>query len=111
MIYQSNILAELEIEVCDEPDVYVIDADSQKKVKDKLQLTSELDDWTKEDECYCMIFKRKLDNQAMSDVAFDNILKSGVPRLKLYMESRDLSILIHLINMILLQRKMLRIKL
>lgn len=75
----SNILAELEIEVCDEPDVYVIDADSQKKVKDKLQLTSELDDWTKEDECYCMIFKRKLDNQAMSDVAFDNILKSGVP--------------------------------
>lgn len=74
----SNILAELEIEVCDEPDVYVIDADSQKKVKDKLQLTSELDDWTKEDECYCMIFKRKLDNQAMSDVAFDNILKSGV---------------------------------
>ena len=25
-----------------------------------------------------MIFKRKLDNQAMSDVAFDNILKSGV---------------------------------
>lgn len=75
----SNILAELEIEVCDEPDIYVIDADSQKKVKDKLQLTSELDDWTKEDECYCMIFKRKLDNQAMSDVAFDNILKSGVP--------------------------------
>ena len=75
----SNILAELEIEVCDKPDVYVIDADSQKKVKDKLQLTSELDDWTKEDECYCMIFKRKLDNQAMSDVAFDNILKSGVP--------------------------------
>lgn len=75
----SNILAELEIEVCDEPDIYVIDVDSQKKVKDKLQLTSELDDWTKEDECYCMIFKRKLDNQAMSDVAFDNILKSGVP--------------------------------
>ncbi len=75
----SNIIDELEIEVCDEPDVYVIDADSQKKVKDKLQLTSELDDWTKEDECYCMIFKRKLDNQAMSDVAFDNILKSGVP--------------------------------
>lgn len=74
----SNILAELEIEVCDEPDIYVIDVDSQKKVKDKLQLTSELDDWTKEDECYCMIFKRKLDNQAMSDVAFDNILKSGV---------------------------------
>ena len=29
----SNILAELEIEVCDEPDVYVIDADSQKKEK------------------------------------------------------------------------------
>ena len=83
MIYQRKIvwqmLVELEIEVCDEPDVYVIDADSQKKVKDKLQLTSELDDWTKEDECYCMIFKRKLDNQAMSDVAFDNILKSGVP--------------------------------
>lgn len=75
----SNILAELEIEVCDEPDVYVIDADSQKKVKAKLQLTSELDDWTKDDECYCMIFKRKLDNQTMSDVAFDNILKSGVP--------------------------------
>lgn len=75
----SNILAELEIEVCDEPDIYVIDVDSQKKVKAKLQLTSELDDWTKEDECYCMIFKRKLDNQAMSDVAFDNILKSGVP--------------------------------
>ena len=64
----SNILAELEIEVCDKPDVYVIDADSQKKVKDKLQLTSELDDWTKEDECYCMIFKRKLDNQAMSEI-------------------------------------------
>ena len=79
----SNILAELEIEVCDEPDIYVIDVDSQKKVKAKLQLTSELDDWTKDDECYC----------------------------KLYMESRDLSILIHLINMILLQRKMLRIKL
>lgn len=75
----SNILAELEIEVCDEPDIYVIDVDSQKKVKAKLQLTSELDDWTKDDECYCMIFKRKLDNQAMSDVAFDNILKSGVP--------------------------------
>lgn len=75
----SNILAELEIEVCDEPDIYVIDVDSQKKVKAKLQLTSELDDWTKEDECYCMIFKRKLDNQTMSDVAFDNILKSGVP--------------------------------
>lgn len=75
----SNILAELEIEVCDEPDIYVIDADSQKKVKAKLQLTSELDDWTKDDECYCMIFKRKLDNQTMSDVAFDNILKSGVP--------------------------------
>lgn len=75
----SNILAELEIEVCDEPDIYVIDVDSQKKVKAKLQLTSELDDWTKDDECYCMIFKRKLDNQTMSDVAFDNILKSGVP--------------------------------
>lgn len=75
----SNILAELEIEVCDEPDIYVIDVDSQKKVKAKLQLTSELDDWTKGDECYCMIFKRKLDNQTMSDVAFDNILKSGVP--------------------------------
>lgn len=75
----SNILAELEIEVCDEPDIYVIDVDSQKKVKAKLQLTSELDDWTKDDECYCMIFKRKLYNQIMSDVAFDNILKSGVP--------------------------------
>ena len=75
----SNILAELEIEVCDEPDIYVIDVDSQKKVKAKLQLTSELDDWTKDDECSCMIFKRKLDNQTMSDVAFDNILKSGVP--------------------------------
>lgn len=75
----SNILAKLEIEVCDEPDIYVIDVDSQKKVKAKLQLTSELDDWTKDDECYCMIFKRKLDNQTMSDVAFDNILKSGVP--------------------------------
>ena len=75
----SNILAELEIEVCDEPDIYVIDVDSQKKVKAKLQLTSELDDWTKDDESYCMIFKRKLDNQTMSDVAFDNILKSGVP--------------------------------
>lgn len=75
----SNILTELEIEVCDEPDIYVIDVDSQKKVKAKLQLTSELDDWTKDDECYCMIFKRKLDNQTMSDVAFDNILKSGVP--------------------------------
>lgn len=75
----SKILAELEIEVCDEPDIYVIDVDSQKKVKAKLQLTSELDDWTKDDECYCMIFKRKLDNQTMSDVAFDNILKSGVP--------------------------------
>lgn len=75
----SNIFAELEIEVCDEPDIYVIDVDSQKKVKAKLQLTSELDDWTKDDECYCMIFKRKLDNQTMSDVAFDNILKSGVP--------------------------------
>lgn len=75
----SNILAELEIEVCDEPDIYVIDVDSQKKVKAKLQLTSELVDWTKDDECYCMIFKRKLDNQTMSDVAFDNILKSGVP--------------------------------
>lgn len=75
----SNILAELEIEVWDEPDIYVIDVDSQKKVKAKLQLTSELDDWTKDDECYCMIFKRKLDNQTMSDVAFDNILKSGVP--------------------------------
>ena len=75
----SNILAELEIEVCDEPDIYVIDVDSQKKVKAKLQLTSELDDWTKDDECYCMIFKRQLDNQTMSDVAFDNILKSGVP--------------------------------
>lgn len=75
----SNILAELEIEVCDELDIYVIDVDSQKKVKAKLQLTSELDDWTKDDECYCMIFKRKLDNQTMSDVAFDNILKSGVP--------------------------------
>lgn len=75
----SNILAELEIEVCDEPDIYVIDVDSQKKVKAKLQLTSELDDRTKDDECYCMIFKRKLDNQTMSDVAFDNILKSGVP--------------------------------
>ncbi len=75
----SNILAELEIEVCDEPDIYVIDVDSQKKVKAKLQLTSELDDWTKDDECYCMIFKSKLDNQTMSDVAFDNILKSGVP--------------------------------
>ena len=75
----SNILAELEIKVCDEPDIYVIDVDSQKKVKAKLQLTSELDDWTKDDECYCMIFKRKLDNQTMSDVAFDNILKSGVP--------------------------------
>lgn len=75
----SNILAELEIEVCDEPDIYVIDVDSQKKVKAKLQLTSELDDWTKDDECYCMIFKRKFDNQTMSDVAFDNILKSGVP--------------------------------
>lgn len=75
----SNILAELEIEVCDEPDIYVIDVDSQKKVKAKLQLTSELDDWTKDDECYCMIFKIKLDNQTMSDVAFDNILKSGVP--------------------------------
>lgn len=75
----SNILAELEIEVCDEPDIYVIDVDSQKKVKAKLQLTSELDDWTKDDECYCMTFKRKLDNQTMSDVAFDNILKSGVP--------------------------------
>ena len=75
----SNILAELEIEVCDEPDIYVIDVDSQKKVKAKLQLTSELDDWTKDDECYSMIFKRKLDNQTMSDVAFDNILKSGVP--------------------------------
>lgn len=75
----SNILAELEIEVCDEPDIYVIDVDSQKKVKAKLQLTSELDGWTKDDECYCMIFKRKLDNQTMSDVAFDNILKSGVP--------------------------------
>lgn len=75
----GNILAELEIEVCDEPDIYVIDVDSQKKVKAKLQLTSELDDWTKDDECYCMIFKRKLDNQTMSDVAFDNILKSGVP--------------------------------
>lgn len=75
----SNILAELEIEVCDESDIYVIDVDSQKKVKAKLQLTSELDDWTKDDECYCMIFKRKLDNQTMSDVAFDNILKSGVP--------------------------------
>lgn len=75
----SNILAELEIEVCDEPDIYVIDVDSQKKVKAKLQLISELDDWTKDDECYCMIFKRKLDNQTMSDVAFDNILKSGVP--------------------------------
>lgn len=75
----SNILAELEIEVCDEPDIYVIDVDSKKKVKAKLQLTSELDDWTKDDECYCMIFKRKLDNQTMSDVAFDNILKSGVP--------------------------------
>ena len=75
----SNILAELEIEVCDEPDIYVIDVDSQKKVKAKLQLTSELDYWTKDDECYCMIFKRKLDNQTMSDVAFDNILKSGVP--------------------------------
>lgn len=75
----SNILAELEIEVCDEPDIYVIDVDSQKKVKAKLQLTSELDDWTKDDECYCMIFKRKLDNQTMSDVAFDNTLKSGVP--------------------------------
>ena len=75
----SNILAELEIEVCDEPDIYVIDVDSQKKVKAKLQLTSELDDWTKDDECYCMIFKRKLDNQTMSDVAIDNILKSGVP--------------------------------
>lgn len=75
----SNILAELEIEVCDEPDIYVIDVDSQKKVKAKLQLTSELDDWTKDDECYCMIFKGKLDNQTMSDVAFDNILKSGVP--------------------------------
>ena len=54
----SNILAELEIEVCDEPDIYVIDVDSQKKVKAKLQLTSELDDWTKDDECYCMIFIR-----------------------------------------------------
>ena len=75
----SNILAELEIEVCDEPDIYVIDVDSQKKVKAKLLLTSEFDDWTKDDECYCMIFKRKLDNQTMSDVAFDNILKSGVP--------------------------------
>ena len=73
----SNILAELEIEVCDEPDVYVIDADSQKKVKDKLQLTSELDDWTKEDECYCMIFKRKLDNQAIVRCRhLINILKS-----------------------------------
>lgn len=71
----SNILAELEIEVCDEPDIYVIDVDSQKKVKAKLQLTSELDDWTKDDECYCMIFKRKLDNQTMSDVAFDQYFK------------------------------------
>ena len=83
MIYQRKIvwqmLVILEIEVCDEPDIYVIDVDSQKKVKAKLQLTSELDDWTKDDECYCMIFKRKLDNQTMSDVAFDNILKSGVP--------------------------------
>ncbi len=29
----SNILAELEIEVCDEPDIYVIDVDSQRKKK------------------------------------------------------------------------------
>lgn len=76
----KEILVKLGIEVCDNPRVYAMDADSQNKyLESHGNRNKDIMSWTKDDECYYMIFKQSIRGLAISDVAFNGTSYTGVP--------------------------------
>lgn len=67
------------IDICDNPVVYTIDVNTQKAIKENNALYANMKDLTENDECYCMVFERKFENQPMSDVAYDDSSYAGIP--------------------------------
>ena len=79
IIKVENVLNKLGIDICDNPIVYTIDVNTQKAIKENNALYANMKDLTENDECYCMVFERKFENQPMSDVAYDDSSYAGIP--------------------------------
>lgn len=79
IIKVENVLNKLGIDICDNPVVYTIDVNTQKAIKENNVLYANMKDLTENDECYCMVFERKFENQPMSDVAYDDSSYAGIP--------------------------------